>query len=455
MKIDTMRRLAAKFGKRLDEVEIRRHETEKLDMSFTDRLESVQTDRSAGFALRVFARGVSAFACTDDADSVEATLASLARAVEAAPAGTVRLAPAAPIRCTHRFRPREDPRLVPVAAKKRLLKGFVRRLKARSPHVVASSASYHESFDRIRLVTSSGTVASADRLDLYAAVAATAHRDGVTQLDHESTGSSVDFGVVRGLSALLDGTVDMAVALTRAPKAEAGKTTVILDPQLACVFVHEAFGHTAEADGICDSPEKMKIMRPGTRFGSDLLTIFDGGLEAGSRGHLPFDDEGTPGERTPVIDRGILVGLLHSRATAAAMKARPTGSARAIDWRNPPIVRMRCTCIGPGPHSFAQMLEGVKRGLYCRKSVGGTGGEAFTFSVGHAYEIRDGRIGRLVRDAKLSGNLFTTLRKIDRVGDDFRVVENAGGCGKRGQFPLPVAYGAPHIRIRDVVVGGA
>ncbi len=196
-------------------------------------------------------------------------------------------------------------------------------------------------------------------------------------------------------------------------------------------------------------------MKPGTRFGSDLLTIFDSGVERGSRGYVPFDDEGTPGERTLLIERGILVGLLHSRATAGAMKTRPTGSARALDFRHAPIVRMRCTCIAGGPHTFAGMLAETKRGLYCRKSMGGTGGEMFTFSTGHAYEIRDGKLGRLLRDAKLSGNLFTTLRNIDRVGDDFRIVENAGGCGKEGQFPLPVSYGAPHIRVRDVVVGGA
>lgn len=455
MKNETMRRLAAKFRKRLDEVEIRFHETDSLDMSFSDKLESVQTDRSSGYALRAFGRGVAAFASTDDPERVEDSLAALCRAIDAAPKGALKLAPVPPLSRTVRFRPKEDARGVTVAQKKRLLKSSVRRMKGRSPLVASASASYHEAFTRVRLVTGGGTCASVERMDLYAALAATAQRDGVHQFDHESVGSSVDFGVVRTLAREADGIVDMAVALTAAPKAESGPTTVILDPQLACVFVHEAFGHTAEADGVCDSPEKAKIMRKGTRFGSDLLTIFDSGLEPGSRGFLPFDDEGVPAERTLLIENGILVGLLHSRLTAGAMKARPTGSARAIDWRSAPIVRMRATCIAAGPHTFEEMLAGVKNGLYCRKSFGGTGGEMFTFSVGHAYEIRDGKLGRLVRDAKLSGNLFTTLRNIDRVGNDFRVVENAGGCGKQGQFPLPVAYGAPHIRIRNVVVGGA
>ena len=452
---ETLRQLVRKFGRRCDLVELRREERESADLSFSDRLESIQTERAAGFALRVVHRGVTAFASVTDPERIEDALARLVAAAETAPRGGATLAPAPALRRAVRTRPLEDPRAVPLAGKKRLLKGYVSRLKRASPAIVSAHASYHETFAKLLFLNSHGSEATWDHFELFAAVSATAHRHGVTQSDHETIGSAVDFGVVRALGREVPGVADLAVRLTAAPKAESGIKTVILDPSLAGVFVHEAFGHTAEADGIADSPEKRKIMKIGARFGSGKLTIFDSGLEPGSRGALPFDDEGTPCERTVLIENGILVSLLHSRLTAGRMGARPTGSARAVDFRHAPIVRMRCTCIAGGTDTFADMRRGLADGLYCLKSMGGTGGEMFTFSTGHAYRIRDGEIGELVRDVKLSGNLFTTLNHIDMVGDDFRVVESAGGCGKEGQFPLPVAYGSPHIRIRDVVVGGA
>jgi TldD protein len=196
-------------------------------------------------------------------------------------------------------------------------------------------------------------------------------------------------------------------------------------------------------------------MQLGAKFGEKFLNIYDSGLDVGARGYLKYDDEGVATEKTDLIKEGILVGRLHTRETAAKLKERPTGNARAIDYTFAPICRMRNTCIAPGEASFEDMLRGVKLGVYAKGSFGGeTNGEMFTFSAGEAYMIRDGKVEELVRDVNLTGNVFTTLANIDMVGKDFTPHESAGGCGKGGQVPLPTSEWAPHVRIQNVVIGG-
>jgi len=149
------------------------------------------------------------------------------------------------------------------------------------------------------------------------------------------------------------------------------------------------------------------------------------------------------------------VGRLHSRETAAALGERPTGSARAIDYSHPPIVRMRNTSIEPGDATFEDMIKDIKLGIYARRAGGGqTNGEMFSFNCGEAYMIRDGKVAELVKNATFIGNVFTTLKNIDLVGADFLPKEGAGGCGKGGQAPLPVSHWCPHIRIQKAVIGG-
>jgi TldD protein len=138
------------------------------------------------------------------------------------------------------------------------------------------------------------------------------------------------------------------------------------------------------------------------------------------------------------------------------MGENPTGNGRALNFNYPPIVRMSVTYIEQGEYSFEEMLEGIERGLYVIGTLGGqTELEMFTFSARLAYLIEKGRIGPLVRDVVLSGNVFDTLNNIEMIGNDLKIHGGIGGCGKRGQFPLPISDGGPHIRIKGVVVGGS
>jgi TldD protein len=223
---------------------------------------------------------------------------------------------------------------------------------------------------------------------------------------------------------------------------------------LGGTFVHEAFGHMSEADDYHQNPRMREIFTLGRCFGSKGLGIYDTGLDKGTRGYLRYDDEGVAAQKTWLIREGILVGRLHSRESAARFDEQPTGNARCMNYRYPPICRMRNTCIAQGQATFEDLIGDIKLGVYAVDSPGGTGGEMFSFDAGYAFMIRNGKLAELVRDVQLSGNLFSTLKNIDAIGNDFTVCDDQGGCGKGPQFPLETTASSPHLRILNVTVGG-
>jgi TldD protein len=223
---------------------------------------------------------------------------------------------------------------------------------------------------------------------------------------------------------------------------------------LTGLFVHEAFGHLSEADMTYENPDLLEVMTLGRRFGPKDLQIFDGAALPGHRGSYHYDDEGTPATQTQLIKNGELVGRLHSRETAGKLAEAPTGNARCLDYRYPPMVRMTNTWIERGTTPVADLCSDLREGVYARNWLGGmTNGEMFTFSAGEAWMIRNGELAEPVRDVTLSGNVFSTLIDIEAIADDF-FWDESGGCGKGGQNGLPVGCGGPSLRIRNVVVGG-
>jgi TldD protein len=281
-------------------------------------------------------------------------------------------------------------------------------------------------------------------------------RDGDNvQQSHEGHSNQMGFEYVQGLEDKVETVAKRAVEMLNADTVVGGTYPVVCNQNLAGVFIHEAFGHLSEADFVYENPKAREMMVLGRRFGQDILNVFDDGVLPGQRGTHRFDDEGTPTRRNYLIKNGILVGRLHSRETARKMGEQPTGNARAMNYRHPPIVRMTNTAIEQGETSFENMIKDIKVGIYACDAYGGeTALEAFSFSSGYAYMIRNGKIAEMVKDVILAGNLFTTLMNIDAIGNDFLWINSSGGCGKGGQGPLPVSMGSPHIRIQNVVVGG-
>jgi TldD protein len=234
-----------------------------------------------------------------------------------------------------------------------------------------------------------------------------------------------------------------------------GRYTIVVDPLLAGVFAHEAFGHLSEADFVYENPAMREMMQLGRRFGGDLLNIVDDPTLPDEAGSYRYDSEGTPARRTDLIRAGVLTSRLHSRETAAKMGEEPTGNARALNHQFQPIVRMSNTFIEPGTWALEDLLADTGEGLYVRGALGGqTEMEMFTFSAEEAFAIRGGRLAERLREVVLSGNVFKTLESIDAAGDDLAFYGGLGGCGKGEQGPLRVSTGGPHIRIRNCLVGG-
>ena len=367
--------------------------------------------------------------------------------------GETRLAPA-PWSSTCRVpSPREIPGLSSIDDKVRLLAEYNGLLWSQDS-IQTAMTRYSDGRRLICFANSEGTYIEQEKLDLSAIFVAVAKDGSDVQQAHLSLGSPGDFTVMENLGERIRGTARRAAALLRAKPVKGGVYTVIADPGIAGVFAHEAFGHLSESDFVYENDRVRELMTLGKRFGADELNILDGAAVPGLRGSFKYDDEGVAARRTHLIKDGLLVGRLHSRETAGKMGESVTGNARAISYRHPPIVRMTNTYIQPGSVSFDDMLADIKEGVYARDSFGGeTSMEMFTFSAAEAYMIRNGRLEEMVRNVNLTGNVFETLMNIDAIGNDLGW-NQGGGCGKGAQSPLPVGDGSPHIRIRNVVIGG-
>ena len=324
-----------------------------------------------------------------------------------------------------------------------------------SKKIQTSSVRYVDSHSTLYFANLEGSFIVCKNIFCGVSVMAMA-KDGMdVQQAYNSIGDLRGYSKVENFEESCEEVTKRAVDLLSAKPVEAGKHTVIVDPKLCGVFTHEAFGHLSEADFIYENQKLREIMKLGKRFGSDELSIVDDGTLVGEAGYNKYDSEGTPTQKTYLIKDGILTNRLHSRETAAKMDEKPTGNARAISYGSEPIVRMTNTYMESRDQTFEDMLAGVDDGIYAKGSLGGqTNTEMFTFSAEEAYKIKDGKICEQVRDVVLTGNVFETLMNIDAIGNDRVLFGGLGGCGKGGQSPLRVSDGGPHIRIKDVTIGG-
>ncbi len=450
--------LAALEGSQADYTEIRLEERASTSVAFRGQeLETASSIIDAGGMVRCLCRdggwGIATFNNRDNLVEKVEQATQCARAVKSE--SPVELAPIPMAEDTIRVTLGRDFRGVSLAEKKSLTEGYNALLLGFSDRIVDTVCRYNDTFSKITFASSEGTFIEEERPMVILYCMATARDGANVQQAHESYSRLAGYEHVQGREAIAEAVARRAVDLLSAESVVGGQYPVIINPHLAGVFIHEAFGHLSEADFIYENPAAREMMVLGRRFGPDFLTVFDDGNLPGLRGTHKYDDEGTPTRHNELIRNGVLVGRLHSRETAAKLGETPTGNARAINYRHAPIVRMTNTAIAPGATPFAEMLKGIELGIYACDAYGGnTELESFSFSSGYAYMIRHGQLAEMVKDVILAGNLFTTLQNIDAVGDDFQWLHPGGGCGKSGQAPLPVGMGAPHIRIQNVVIGG-
>lgn len=279
-------------------------------------------------------------------------------------------------------------------------------------------------------------------------------RDGsIVQNVRVGIGGSDGFFRLRNREEEFEKKTKIVLDLLKAEPVKGGVYNVILNPDMAGVFTHEAFGHFSEADLIEDNPSMRERMKIGAKLGNDILNIVDDPTMPNQLGFYKYDDEGVRARRTYLLKEGILVGRLHSRRTAAEFGEPVSGHCVAEDYRYAPIVRMGNIFIEPKDKSFEELLELLGDGLYILDAKGGqTSGENFTFGAQYGFEVKNGKIGKMVRDINISGNLYQTLKDIVAVGSDFELSE-VGGCGK-GQLNIRSCHGGPHILVKNVVIGG-
>ena len=448
-----------------DEVEgaLRGHEADYLEVRLDDtatnrivyrgrELEEIGRIRSFGGNVRALVRGGWGFVSFNEPSKLRKRVEEAVSAAHHVGRETSMLAEVPPVVDRVRLEAKKDPRAIPLATKKEMLDRYNERMLS-VEGVTSTNIMYSDSHKQVVFASSEGSYIEQERIDVVSRLSATARKNGDVQQASMSLGALNDFSYIEALDEIARHLGERAVELLSAPYVKAGTYPVVLDPILAGVFCHEAFGHLSESDFVYENERMKEIMVLGRQFGQPHLNIVDGAAVPGLRGSFRYDDEGVPAQETDLIREGILVGRLHSRETAGKMGERVTGNARAIDYRFPPIVRMTNTYIEPGNMSFEELIADIDEGVYARNWFGGTTSmEMFTFSAGEAYMIRNGKVAELLRPVKLTGNLFTTLMNIDALGNDMDF-NQGGGCGKGGQMPLPVSNGSPHIRIQDVVVG--
>ncbi|RLE13175.1 TldD/PmbA family protein [Candidatus Aerophobetes bacterium] len=438
-----------------DYAEIRYEERVVTYIHWTGKeLESIGTSKEKGGGIRVKGKAGWSFLSFNNLDDLPSYLHLTTKQSLLSKGIPVKLA-SVPI--VSRIVPgsaRKDPRQIDLEEKYRLT-SLYNQILLSGPEIQTSDLRYVDVYIVKYFANSEGTYIKQERFYTLLGMASIARRGGNIQSAHEGVGGTGGYELVENQEEKAEKAVKRASQLLDAEPAKGGRYTVVVDPELSGVFAHEAFGHLSEADFLFENERLLDIMKLGRRFGSEILNIVDEPPIPGEGGFYLYDDEGVAAGKTYLIREGKLVGRLHSRETAAKMGEEPTGNARAISYEYPPIVRMSNTYIEKGEKSKEEMISEVKEGIYARGFRGGqTNLEMFTFAPEEGYIIKDGKLTRRIRDFNLTGNIFTTLSQIDAVGNDLVLFTGPGGCGKNDQSPLPVSTGGPHIRIRELVVGG-
>ena len=418
-------------------------------------LTQVGSNSTDGYVLRVLKNGGLASAMFTKANDAEQAMRS---AVENAGLiaqhidKPVRLAGVAAIKDDFQPQLNEDPRKVSMMEKLELTRRY-NDIALQHDKIVTTQVRYTELMRERYFVSSAGSEIREDLITTRLGGLLTSKDGNITQNVRVTSGGSDGFANVRNQEANFEKRTAIVLDLLKAKPVEGGVYNVILNPDMSGVFTHEAFGHFSEADIIETLPAMRNKMQIGSKLGNDALTIIDDATQLHQLGFFKYDDEGVPVRRVELMKNGILSGRLHSRRTAAEFDEPVSGHCVAEDFRYAPIVRMGNIYIEPGSLSFDDLVAQLDNGLYILDAKGGqTAGENFTFGAQYGYVVKNGKMGVMLRDINMTGNLYQTLQNIVAIGDDL-TLSKSGGCGK-GQMNLRSCNGGPHILVNHLVIGG-
>jgi TldD protein len=343
-------------------------------------------------------------------------------------------------------------------AKVSLLEAIDREARALDSRIVQVMASLAASHDTILVLASDGTLAADVRPLVRLNVSVIIEHQGRREQGYAGGGGRfayTEFVAGDRWRELVREAVRGAQVNLEALPAPAGTMTVVLGPGWPGVLLHEAVGHGLEGDFNRKGTSAFSG-RIGQQVASRGVTVVDDGTLATRRGSLNVDDEGTPTGCTTLIEDGVLKGYLQDKLNARLMGVAPTGNGRRESFAHLTLPRMTNTYMLPGPYAPEEIIASVSRGLYCRHFGGGqvdiTSGK-FVFSASEAYLIEDGRLGAAVKGATLIGNGPDAMTRIAMVGNDLKLDDGVGTCGKDGQ-DVPVGVGQPTLRVDGLTVGG-
>jgi len=425
------------------------------------RADKLHQASHSGVGIRVLVNGAWGFSSVtpfDRGKMVDALEAALAMAKASSErtehASVAELAPVVDSLCATCA---SDPRSVNVDTKMRALEEFeLAAVSAGQGKIVNTIINYYDRVQRETIANSRGSFVENESVRTLLGATYVARDASVVQKGRARIGWLGGYEVVENTDPK-DFTIkaaESAVSLLYAAPPPAGRFPVVFHPTITGLLTHEAIGHNVEADHVLNHTSIVEG-KLGETIASKLVTIVDDPTVPNAWGSYKYDSEATPAHKRTLLENGVLKGYLNSLETAAKLGVAPNGCARAQSYDCRPIVRMSNTYIQPGTSTLEQMIAAIDLGVYLKSGEHGyvfcERGQ-FTCHAGEAYMIRDGRIAEKLRDVSVVGMTLETLANIDAVGDDF-LLGMPGMCGKGGQG-APVDNGGPHIRIKELVVGG-
>jgi TldD protein len=413
-----------------------------------------------GVGIRVLADGAWGFSSTvmmTGEAIIEAAKKAVksARAVSSSLKEKIQINTTAPVKDSVKLLPDQDLSTVDIARKMEVTTDLVKAARNQDSSITSASSVYIDGSGLWAIATSDGTSIEMVASRILFSVTAIARSSERLVSAREFDGTREEFDKFEKIDLESYGRKagQRAVSLLNAKPAPSGRYTVVMDPELAGTFVHEAVGHACEADLVVGGESILQGML-GKKIGSDLVTICDDPTLENGWGSYKYDDEGVPAAKRMLVEKGTLVGYIYNRETSAKLGVPSNGGARAESYASRPIVRMSNTYIFPRDYSVEELFGKVESGIYAKGTRGGqvdTSRGTFQFSAEEAYFIEKGRLTVPLLDVSLSGMTLETLENIEAISRDIKY--HSGFCGKAYQS-VPAGDGAPHVMARNVVVGG-
>ncbi|MEE9524874.1 MAG: TldD/PmbA family protein [Thermodesulfovibrionales bacterium] len=452
--LSSMLRKALSTGAEYADVFVESKEQHSIQLE-DDKIEKVLTGTDSGVGVRTLFNSKTAYAYSNDFS--EENLIDLSRTVASATDGkkedvVIDLKSTKP---DVTFSIEKDPSAVEMDKKTALLLKANEVARKVDKRIRQVTVIYRDMIQKVFIANSDGTFAEDDRIYMLFVINVIAADGDIIQTGYETAGGNIGFELFdsTNVETMALNAAERAVRMLEAEHAPAGRMPVVISSEAGGTMIHEAIGHGLEAD-LAQQGLSVYSGQLEKQIASPLVTVIDDATIPTKRGSFRFDDEGTPSQKTVLVENGILKGYMYDRLTSMNDNTRSTANGRRESYHSKPIPRMTNTYLASGSSYPNEIIKNTEKGLFVKKMGGGqvnTVSGEFVFDVQEGFLIENGSVGKLIRGATLTGNGPEILRSIDMVGSDLGFA--IGTCGKDAQG-VPVSDAMPTVRLPDIVVGG-